>query len=551
MKSKFYTFLFLNISLTITLFSQQGQLDKEFGVNGIVLHSYDTTFQYFDAAYKMLVQPDGKIITAGYHSTSRMAFSRFEANGKLDETFGDHGSILIPYAWLAGDNFRDLAIQPDGKILALIESYHSDPDFPDEWGNAYIMRFKPNGELDETFGHSTPYGEHGATIIATGYEVTNVGQMALLPNGKILVAGMMKNKFYNFRDAFVSKFDAAGNMDTGFANNGLAKIKLEYNGNEIINLLFQPDGKIIIAGNGYSYINGTQFLLYLFRILPDGTLDITYGTGGAFITYLPTQYGLVRQLIMQSDGSVVAWVNKGVYQSAKLDIIKIQPNGGIDTTFGIDGVFTVDTHVKIPILTKVLVDEDGGYYLAGYKLDSIKQQNDFALAKLTQDFNWVDTFGNHGVIITSITDNTDDVVYDAALLPNHKVLLAGYTSPIYYRAKLTLAQYYGKDSIEIDTIIPPQDSFIINKEGLTILPNPVKEEFTLHYPLSFYSIISIKLYDSSGRLVYTFLDKAVRDAGLHSEHFMWPNDIVKGIYFVNLAGENFKQFEYTGKVLKN
>ncbi|MBI1228235.1 MAG: T9SS type A sorting domain-containing protein [Bacteroidetes bacterium] len=537
---------------SLNLSAQQGLLDKEFGVDGIVLHSYDTTFQYFDAAHKILVQPDGKIITAGYHSTSKMAFSRFKADGKLDETFGNHGATLIPYAWSAGDNVRDFAMQSDGKILALIESYHFNPDFPDEWGNAYIMRFKPNGELDETFGHTTPYGEHGATIIPTGYDVTNVGQMALLPDGKIMVTGMMKNEFYNYMDAFVMRFDTAGNIDTDFANNGLAKLKLEYYGYEIINLFFQQDGKIIIAGNGQSYINGSQHVLYLFRILPDGTPDLTYGSGGAFTTNLPTQYGLLRQFTMKDDGSIMAWSSKGINQSADLDIIKIQPNGGIDTTFATDGVFTLDTHVKMPTITKISVDEDGGYYLAGYKLDSMKYQNDFALAKLTHDFNWVDTFGTHGVTITNITDSTDDVVNDAALLPNHKILLAGYASPTYYRAKLTLAQFYGRDTIPIDmpqdTMSPPEtDTLLLDENGLNIRPNPVLENFAICYELSEKSIISIELYNSAGQLIHIFTHEKVQDAGAYCRQFHWPDDIEKGVYFIKLYG---RHFAYTGKVLK-
>ncbi len=172
---------------------------------------------------------------------------------------------------------------------------------------------------------------------------------------------------------------------------------------------------------------------------------------------------------------------------------------------------------------------------------------DFALAKLSPDFNWVNEFGNSGAVVVKDTAN-NDVLRTAAILPNGKVLLAGSASPIYYITNRKLAKFFGRDTVAIDTITSPQDSLLLNKEGLTILPNPVQDEFNIYYSLSGKSIISINLYDNAGRPVYAFLDKAVKDAGMHSEKFAWPNDIVKGIYFVRLSG---RTFAYAGKVLKN
>ncbi|MCF8248187.1 MAG: T9SS type A sorting domain-containing protein [Saprospiraceae bacterium] len=546
MKSKFYTFLILNFSIAVSLFSQQGKLDRTFGVNGIIQHSFDTTFLSYNEAKTIAIQPDGKIVVGG-RAALKLVIARFNSIGKLDKTFGDNGAVIIEFAWLSSDDVNDLVIQPDGKIVAIVQSYRNDPDLQEQWGNTIIMRFNANGGFDDTFGSPSSYSDFGTMVIETGYDIALGESVALQPDGKILVGGTVKGEYSNYQYAFVARCNDNGSFDSSFANNGIAIIVSGTHFTYFNDMLLLPNSKILFAGRTVTNFGSFYKSAYIIeRFSSDGILDNEFSDDGVLSDTLASTNFNIQELMLQADGNVLAWVNKDWFLTPSLDVIKIKPDGSLDASFGDDGVYVIPTD-SIPYITKILSDDKGDFYLAGYKKKEIQFGNgpgDFVLAKLSHDFTPIHEFGKAGVATKDINNGTNDRVADAALLPNNKIILAGFASSIYYEAKLTLAQYYGRDTMEINTI----DTSIVNKGGLTILPNPVLDEFTIYYPLSGKSIISINLYDSSGRLVYVFLDKAVRDAGMHSEQFAWPNDIVKGVYFVRLSG---RTFEYTGKVLKN
>ncbi len=543
MKSKFSTFLILNLSVAATLFSQQGQLDPSFGVNGIVKQSFDQTFGYYDEAQSLAILNDGKIMVAGKHDIS-MIFARFEEDGSLDLSFGDSGAVFIDYAWLASDNVSDLIVQPDGKILALVQSSRYSSETQDDWSNTYVMRFSHDWEFDNTFGHASTYSTMGVAKVETGYEVTTVNSFQLLPDGKILVAGSVRNSFISGVHTFVAKLNANGTLDSSFGIGGVAFPSWNEPQNSIGHLTLQPDGKLLLSGS--AWISNDTLAYVIARLNNDASLDSSFGINGRVTGTLPSSNYYVQRLFVLQDGNLLAWINGDLFPPLSLDVIRLKPNGTLDTSFGTNGVIHIPNE-KLHRIARIMMDDEGSFFLAGERIDSTYyNHHDFALAKLSHDFNWVEGFGNSGVVFNHDT-STYDIVRSAAILPDGKVLLVGSASPIYYAADMVLAQYFGRDSTVTTDTIPPQDSLTINENGLTILPNPVAEGFSLCYPLSEQSIITIELYDSSGRLLHVFLEKAVRDAGVHCEQFNWPSDVEKGVYFINLSG---RKFAYSGKIIK-
>jgi hypothetical protein len=70
--------------------------------------------------------------------------------GDPDSGFGTNGwrSVSLgtgPYEWL---EYRDVAIQPDGKIVAAGEFWGSD----DSYGRLIVSRFNADGSLDSAYG---------------------------------------------------------------------------------------------------------------------------------------------------------------------------------------------------------------------------------------------------------------------------------------------------------------------------------------------------------------------------------------------------------------
>jgi uncharacterized delta-60 repeat protein len=92
-----------------------GTLDTSFNPNGPTPGVVDLGFQ--GLADRVVLQPDGKIITGGYANSEVMLARLNGADGSLDTTFGANGIALK--ALPGGPSAKGIALQPDGKIVTV------------------------------------------------------------------------------------------------------------------------------------------------------------------------------------------------------------------------------------------------------------------------------------------------------------------------------------------------------------------------------------------------------------------------------------------------
>ena len=127
----FKTTLFscLILVLIIAGFSQSaraaaGDLDTTFGRNGKVLSDFGNSSEL---AYAMALQPDGKIVAAGYRffglssQGADMLVARYNRDGTLDSSFGSGGKVTTDFGLT--DIARGVVIQADGKIVVAGQTY--------------------------------------------------------------------------------------------------------------------------------------------------------------------------------------------------------------------------------------------------------------------------------------------------------------------------------------------------------------------------------------------------------------------------------------------
>jgi uncharacterized delta-60 repeat protein len=115
-----------------------GVLDPDFDGDGRV------TLAGGGSASAVVVQPDRNIVVAGNASGSeKMTVTRLKPNGSLDATFGAAGTATIDFATLA-DLAAGVALQPDGKIV--VAGYSQGTE------DVAVARLNPNGSPDMTFG---------------------------------------------------------------------------------------------------------------------------------------------------------------------------------------------------------------------------------------------------------------------------------------------------------------------------------------------------------------------------------------------------------------
>ena len=92
-----------------------GSLDRTFGVDGVVVTDFGG--RNFGSAVAM--QSDGKFVVAGFDDFPPyydFTLAQYEVDGQIDVTFGRDGRILTEFegnSWI-----NAIAIQPDGKIVA-------------------------------------------------------------------------------------------------------------------------------------------------------------------------------------------------------------------------------------------------------------------------------------------------------------------------------------------------------------------------------------------------------------------------------------------------
>ena len=160
----------------IARYTANGALDTSFGTNGIALLDKAENLT-IDA---VALDANEKIVVAGQASGDLFTVLRFGSDGVIDSSFGTSGVTSVDIG--AGlDMAHDIAIQPDGKIiLAGYSVASSDDGTPSAWT---LMRFTSAGVLDAEFGT-----QGIKQLTATGgYSIWN---LELLPSGKLLAGGV-------------------------------------------------------------------------------------------------------------------------------------------------------------------------------------------------------------------------------------------------------------------------------------------------------------------------------------------------------------------------
>jgi uncharacterized delta-60 repeat protein len=238
-------------TFVLARYTPDGLLDPTFGVDGIV----QTSFYGDDALGGIAVQPDGKIVATGTgalaghgQDVETIALARYEPDGSLDHTFGTGGKVTTrPKLHYDGgpSTFQGVNIVVAGftrpnsgandvPLLARYDaSGHLDPSFGKDGfaeirrvrGNAAvqgrptavlaqadgklliaaaasIVRLRPNGRLDESFGK-------GGIVSLTDRVATSA--LALQVDGKILVGGSSGNTLQGAGHTWVLARLTAGN----------------------------------------------------------------------------------------------------------------------------------------------------------------------------------------------------------------------------------------------------------------------------------------------------------------------------------------------------
>jgi uncharacterized delta-60 repeat protein len=140
-------------------------------------------------------------------------------------------------------------------------------------------------------------------------------------DGKILVAGYTEvSALPSSNEAFVLRFNSSGTLDTSFGSGGAVILPPQH-----VSTSNTPLGEVAVEPSGDIVMTGFNQLALLHA---DGSFDPTFGTGGI----APGGTGSVA---IEPNGAIVTAVT---YLSGQVN--RFLPNGTPDTTFGSGGTVT-------------------------------------------------------------------------------------------------------------------------------------------------------------------------------------------------------------------
>ena len=329
--------------MLLARFLPNGNLDDEFSLDGY------TTLQIGavnNGAKCVAVQPDGKIIVAGY-ADNQVVVLRTNTFGSLDNSFGENGVTTLDLP--SSNNFpNDLLIQPDGKIVVAGET--NEFFFMD----AFVARLLPDGSMDPSFGNE------GITIVDFRGELDRANGVALQEDGKIVFTGQVFENETSY--VGLGRLDTDGMIDSTFGVNGLVQANTNNVHDAGYDLYIKPDQRIVVVAEGIQ--GGTQSTI-IHRFLQDGSIDPTFGFGGRWTYLLGDGSNRPFSVTRQFDGQFILVGDASNNSNTMLTLMRCLPEGDLSTDFGNNGMVTQTFGWQINSANASALQADGKLIVAG------------------------------------------------------------------------------------------------------------------------------------------------------------------------------------------
>jgi uncharacterized delta-60 repeat protein len=382
-------------SANVSSAAPAGAPDPSFGAGGVVTYDLGFGRHPFSRLSAIAAAPGGKLDVAGVSGNGGGGFqvltARLNENGALDPSYGSGGALINDpvedpiYPGAYSQYANALVVQPDGSLIAA--------------GNV-IERITPAGQFDPSFSPNQD-------------SVVETEQLTILAEGKLLVSGM-QNPTSQVAPAEIERLLPNGQPDHSFGEAAL--VKLPVRSNQYCQMTVQstlplPDGDVIISGRGFYANGGTEpshIFLWLARLTPSGTLDMSFGTNG--LVYIEHARGR-GQTTMVAGGLVTVGKkmmtgeeNEPSGETPYITAWGFTLNGTPNPAFGKGGTSVIGPtpgYNKIDIRA-VTADPAGRPVLAGRELDIIPQVRNPVvplLIRLNPDGSLDSSFGDSGTAL--------------------------------------------------------------------------------------------------------------------------------------------------------
>ncbi len=492
---------------TSTIISaQDGALDADFDGDGMVPVTA-TSESSRDNAQDIIVQADSKIVVVGYSDKGTdidVAIVRLHPDGSLDNSFSVDGRTTLDLG--SNEHGYSVALQTDQKILIGGTALGMD-------GVQFlIIRYNADGTLDNSFG----INGHITTDFTGGNNQAR--KIHYLAEGKILITGYSFNGVDS--DFAAAQYNADGTPDLTYGVDGKIRIDI-HNGDQSESSLIQEDGKLILWGHTSP---GPKTDFAVIRLNIDGTLDDSFGDKGIVITPFSDGNEYAYSVVLQPDGKIVGVGYSESDVDQLLAVVRYHPDGSLDNSFGTNGQashFVGDSYDNPNAAT---IQSDGKIVVTG--TTSGDSGDDATLVRLLSNGSLDNTFGDNGIVITDFFGFSNQST-GITIQPDLRILVCGFVSSTFNRDFL-IARYLSGLNVGIL-------DFSVTNRDMNVYPNPIQEQTVLEYTLIKDEVLTIVLYDLSGRIVQTVISKEKRRKGINKEPIVFQNTIPSGPYVLTIS----------------
>ena len=221
--------------VALVRYTSSGTLDASFGTGGLLTINAAATASGASEARALVIQPDGKLLIAGYAfgpGNSELLVMRLNgADGSLDASFGTGGITRTPVG-TSEDIANAMVRQPDGRIVVAGSAIAADGrrDFA-------LARYTTAGVLDPSFGTG------GLVTTAVGPSHDDAYALILMPWGRLVAAGSAHiNTSTAETDLAVVAYNADGSLDRYFGNAGKRMVDISPFDNTVYGLASDING---------------------------------------------------------------------------------------------------------------------------------------------------------------------------------------------------------------------------------------------------------------------------------------------------------------------
>lgn len=380
---------------------------------------------------------DGRAVTFctsdGSSSPRGSYVNRYNPNGTLDTTFNGTGQV---YATVSSTYL----VEPDppvgtvyqsgpnrGKILTVVGFHGSNL----VESNQQIIRLNLDGSRDMTFGGGTGYAAFNFPIAAG----QPINQLVIDKDGYILAVGG-SGFFQEGSHLLMARYTPNGLLDTSFGTDGKIDMLWHYTDNAANILpygymfghraLIDSQNRILVAG--YAGLPGTYQAGagggrsnggFVLRLMRNGGIDPSFGTDGiTFIDYQPFRAAILNDMVLDDEGRITVCAANGAVNN----IARLTPDGQLDSTFGYKG------YVNLRSASSLLLEGSGNLVVGGTTAGGGGITNNFFMARYNTagvPDTTFDTVEHDNFLSPSIGAFATFGDTESVLLPNGNYLLYG------------------------------------------------------------------------------------------------------------------------------